>query len=57
MLVNAFKTSDELCIDYVMIARKIPVVFGSVDVRQVKWLTPEWLRQCGSESGSEPTNL
>jgi hypothetical protein len=34
MLVNAFKTSDELCVEYVMIARKILVVFGSVDVRQ-----------------------
>ena len=35
MLVNAFKTSDKLCVDYVMLARKNPVVFGSVDVRQV----------------------
>jgi hypothetical protein len=71
MLVNAFKTSDKLCVEYVMIVTKIPVVFGSVDVRQVNGFAEasvemaspvrEWerkqLRGCESGSGSEPTNL
>jgi hypothetical protein len=54
MLVNAFKTSDELCVDYVMIARKIPVVFGSVDVRQANGFAEA---SVGAEASLQNDNL